>query len=154
MKRTQTKLLALCISTGLCSAVLAGCGTNSTDPATETQVSAETPEPAQTETVVSDMETATEIQKDAQDAAGIFVEPIEGISDNFIRGMDASSVLVEEKSGVKYYNFEGQEQDVFKTLAEGGVNYIRLRVWNDPYDENGNGYGGGNNDLPTAIELR
>ena len=33
------------------------------------------------------------------------------------------------------------------------MNYIRLRVWNDPYDENGNGYGGGNNDLPTAIEL-
>ena len=26
-------------------------------------------------------------------------------------------------------------------------------MWNDPYDENGNGYGGGNNDLPTAIEL-
>lgn len=24
---------------------------------------------------------------------------------------------------------------------------------NDPYDENGNGYGGGNNDVPTAIEL-
>ena len=39
------------------------------------------------------------------------------------------------------------------TLSEAGVNYIRLRVWNDPYDENGNGYGGGNNDLPTAIEL-
>ena len=34
-----------------------------------------------------------------------------------------------------------------------GVNYIRLRVWNDPYDENGNGYGGGNNDVATAITL-
>lgn len=67
--------------------------------------------------------------------------------------MDASSVLVLENSGVKYYNFDGEEQDVFMTLSEAGVNYIRLRVWNDPYDENGNGYGGGNNDLPTAIEL-
>ena len=67
--------------------------------------------------------------------------------------MDASAVLVLENSGVKYYNFDGEEQDVFKTLSEAGVNYIRLRVWNDPYDENGNGYGGGNNDLPTAIEL-
>jgi arabinogalactan endo-1,4-beta-galactosidase len=67
--------------------------------------------------------------------------------------MDASSVLVEENSGVKYYNFDGEEQDVFQTLAEAGVNYIRLRVWNDPYDENGNGYGGGNNDVATAIEL-
>lgn len=44
-------------------------------------------------------------------------------------------------------------QDVFETLAQSGVNYIRLRVWNDPYDENGNGYGGGNNDLTTAMKL-
>lgn len=36
------------------------------------------------------------------------------------------------------------------TLAQAGVNYIRLRIWNDPYDENGNGYGGGNNDVATA----
>ena len=44
-------------------------------------------------------------------------------------------------------------QDVFETLAQSGVNYIRLRVWNDPYDKNGNGYGGGNNDLTTAMKL-
>jgi arabinogalactan endo-1,4-beta-galactosidase len=54
---------------------------------------------------------------------------------------------------VTYYNFDGEEQDVFQTFADAGVNYIRLRVWNDPYDENGNGYGGGNNDLATAIAL-
>jgi arabinogalactan endo-1,4-beta-galactosidase len=83
----------------------------------------------------------------------VYVEAIPDISDDFIRGMDASSVLVEENSGVKYYNFDGEEQDVFQTLAEAGVNYIRLRVWNDPYDEDGNGYGGGNNDVATAIEL-
>ncbi len=78
---------------------------------------------------------------------------IENLPEDFIFGMDASSVLVEENSGVKYYNFDGEEADVFKTLADSGINYIRLRVWNDPYDENGNGYGGGNNDVPTAIEL-
>ena len=78
---------------------------------------------------------------------------VENLPEDFILGMDASSVLVEEKSGVKYFGFEGQEQDVFKTFSEAGINYIRLRVWNDPYDENGNGYGGGNNDVPTAIEL-
>ncbi len=33
------------------------------------------------------------------------------------------------------------------------MNYIRVRVWNDPYDENGNGYGGGNNDTKTAAEI-
>ena len=78
---------------------------------------------------------------------------IEGLPEDFIFGMDASSLLAEEKSGVKYYDFDGNEQDPLKTFADSGINYIRLRVWNDPYDENGNGYGGGNNDLPTAIEL-
>ena len=85
--------------------------------------------------------------------AEIYVEPVKGIEDEFIRGMDASAVLAVENSGAKYYGFDGNEQDVFQTLAESGVNYIRLRVWNDPYDENGNGYGGGNNDVETAIEL-
>lgn len=85
--------------------------------------------------------------------SAVYVEAVPDLSDDFIRGMDASSVLVEENSGVKYYNFDGEEQDVFQTFAEAGVNYIRLRVWNDPYDENGNGYGGGNNDVATAIEL-
>lgn len=83
----------------------------------------------------------------------IYVEPVDGISDDFIRGMDASAVLSVENSGARYYNFDGEEQDVFETLAQAGVNYIRLRVWNDPYDEDGNGYGGGDNDLATAIEL-
>ena len=83
----------------------------------------------------------------------IYVEPVDGISDDFIRGMDASAVLSVENSGARYYNFDGEEQDVFETLAQAGVNYIRLRVWNDPYDEDGNGYGGGDNDLATAIEI-
>ena len=89
----------------------------------------------------------------SREDSSIYLDPIENIPDNFIRGMDASSVLSEEKSGVKYYNFAGVEQDVFKTLAESGVNYIRLRVWNNPFDKDGNGYGGGNNDVATAIEL-
>lgn len=81
------------------------------------------------------------------------MKKVENLPDDFIMGMDASSVLAEEASGVKYYNFEGVEQDVFKTLAENGVNYIRVRIWNDPYDENGNGYGGGNCDIDTAVEI-
>ena len=81
------------------------------------------------------------------------IRPIDNLNKNFICGMDASEVLAEEKSGVIYYNYEGDKQDIFKTLSESGVNYIRLRVWNDPYDENGYGYGGANADLKTAIEL-
>ena len=83
----------------------------------------------------------------------IYVEPCPKIGDDFIRGMDASAVLSVEKSGAKFYGFDGNERDVFLTLAQGGINYVRFRVWNDPFDENGNGYGGGNNDLATAIEL-
>ena len=151
MKRFHTKLLALGISAGLCFTSLAGCGTNDAD--AQTQESTET-DSADGET---GGETTGEITTfalpDGPEESEIYIEPIADISDDFIRGMDASSVLVEENSGVKYYNFEGEEQDVFMTLAQAGVNYIRLRVWNDPYDENGNGYGGGNNDLPTAIEL-
>lgn len=81
------------------------------------------------------------------------MQPVAYISDDFIRGMDASAVLSVENSGAVYYGYDGKEQDVFETLAQSGVNYIRLRVWNDPYDKNGNGYGGGNNDLTTAMKL-
>lgn len=97
-------------------------------------------------------EMSFELPTEAEEA-DITVEPIANLADDFIRGMDASSVLVEENSGVTYYNYEGEEQDVFMTLAQSGVNYIRIRVWNDPYDAEGNGYGGGNNDVATAIEL-
>ncbi|MGN0142824.1 MAG: glycosyl hydrolase 53 family protein [Roseburia sp.] len=85
--------------------------------------------------------------------ADIFVEPVEGLSEDFICGMDISSVIAEEESGVVYYNEAGEEADLFQILADAGVNYIRVRVWNDPYDKNGNGYGGGNNDVEKAAEI-
>ena len=85
--------------------------------------------------------------------SGIFVTPIEGLSDDFVLGCDVSSLIAEENSGVKYYNEDGEEQDLLLTLAEHGVNTIRIRVWNNPFDANGNGYGGGNNDLATAIAI-
>lgn len=83
----------------------------------------------------------------------VYVRKIDNIDDDFIMGMDASSVISLEQSGVKYYDYDGNEADVFKTLAQSGVNYIRVRIWNDPYDENGNGYGGGNNDIDKAVEI-
>ncbi|MBQ6236111.1 MAG: glycosyl hydrolase 53 family protein [Clostridia bacterium] len=83
----------------------------------------------------------------------LYVKKVENLPDDFIMGMDASSVIAEEQSGVKYYNFAGEEQDVFKTLAENGVTHIRVRVWNNPYDAEGRGYGGGNSDTEKAIEI-
>lgn len=123
----KKKVLSVVMLLAMCVSLLAGCGE------TESTYKAELP----TEMVETD----------------IFVTPIEGISDDFIRGMDISSVLAEEASGVKYYNEKGEEEDLFKILADAGINYIRVRVWNDPFDENGKGYGGGNNDAKAAAEI-
>ncbi|WP_236015335.1 glycosyl hydrolase 53 family protein [Planococcus soli] len=85
--------------------------------------------------------------------ADIFVERVPGIDDDFIKGVDVSSILALEESGVKFYNEAGKKQDIFKTLEQSGVNYVRVRIWNDPYDSEGNGYGGGNNDVEKAVEI-
>ena len=83
----------------------------------------------------------------------LVVKKVEGLSDDFIFGMDASCVPSLERGGVKYYDCDGNEKDVYKILAENGVNYIRVRIWNDPFDKNGNGYGGGNCGIENAIEV-
>ena len=83
----------------------------------------------------------------------LYVKAVEGLPEDFILGMDASQVPSLEQSGVKYYSFGGEEQDVFKTLAQNGVNCIRVRVWNDPFDAEGHGYGGGNCTADTALEI-
>ena len=83
----------------------------------------------------------------------LYVRKVEGLADDFIMGMDLSSVLAEEASGVKYYGYDGKEQDIFLTLAQSGVTHIRVRVWNDPFDADGNGFGGGNCDIDTAVEI-
>ena len=87
----------------------------------------------------------------AAEESSLYVKKIENLPEDFIFGMDASCVIALEESGVKYYNFDGEEEDVFKILADNGVNYIRVRIWNDPYDKDGNGYGGGNCDIDKAV---
>ena len=83
----------------------------------------------------------------------LYVRKVDNLPNDFIMGMDASAVPSLEASGVKYYDFDGTEKDVYEILANSGVNYIRVRIWNDPYDKNGNGYGGGNCDIDNAIEI-
>ena len=80
----------------------------------------------------------------------LYVKKVEGLSDDFALGCDISSVVALEKSGVKFYGWDGSEHDLFDTLKQSGVNYIRVRIWNDPFDAEGNGYGGGNCDINTA----
>jgi arabinogalactan endo-1,4-beta-galactosidase len=83
----------------------------------------------------------------------LYVQKVENMPEDFILGMDASCVPALEASGVKYYDFDGAEKDVYEILSANGVNYIRVRVWNDPFDSKGNGYGGGNCDLENAIAI-
>lgn len=83
----------------------------------------------------------------------VYIRKIENIPDDFIMGMDLSSVIALENSGVKFYDYDGNEEDIFKVLSESGITHIRVRVWNDPFDSNGNGYGGGNCDINTALEI-
>ena len=176
LKKLGSGMAVTALSMSLCAGALSGCAksagndnnTSSSDNLQVGESSVDGQETQETETKfpVIERKTADEIKinpekidvttfalPDGPEESGVFVQPIADISDDFIRGMDAYAVLAVETSGAKYYGFDGEEQDVFKTLAEAGVNYIRLRVWNDPYDENGNGYGGGNNDVATAIEL-
>jgi arabinogalactan endo-1,4-beta-galactosidase len=85
--------------------------------------------------------------------ANIYVEAVPNLPRGFMFGADISSVIALENSGVKFYGFDGKEQDIFKTLAGAGVNYIRVRVWNDPYDAKGRSYGGGNCDIKNAAVI-
>ena len=89
----------------------------------------------------------------SEEAGSLYVRKVENLPDNFIFGMDVSSVLAEEASGVRYYDFDGNEEDLFRILSDSGINWIRVRIWNDPYDGEGRGFGGGNCDIGTAVEI-
>jgi len=85
--------------------------------------------------------------------AGITVQKVENLPDDFINGMDVSSAIALEESGVVFRDFAGNPADLFDVLAEAGVTDVRVRVWNNPFDANGNGYGGGDNDVARAVEI-
>lgn len=154
-RRIASWLLASVMAIGM----LSGCGgaaETGDGSAAENQVTAENSGAADTEAPGGQAKEQGEYVPElptASEEADIFVEPVSGLSDNFIMGMDVSSVIAEEESGVVYYDEDGSEADLFQVLADAGVNYIRVRVWNDPYDADGNGYGGGNNDVEKAVQI-
>lgn len=85
--------------------------------------------------------------------AAVSVKAIQGLSDDFIGGMDVSSMLSLEESGVTFKNANDEVEDLFTLLKESGVNYVRLRVWNDPFTADGQGYGGGNVNADRALTM-
>ena len=96
--------------------------------------------------------------KEAEENEGWFnsvnIDPVTNMKEGFANGMDISSAKQLYDNGQKFYNSNGDEQSLFYILKDAGVNWIRLRLWNKPYDEyveNGETkiyqYGGGNCDI-------
>jgi len=88
----------------------------------------------------------------------ITVDPIAALANNetFPLGIDISMVKQIYDQGGQFYNDEGHAESVYRILKEHGVNYIRLRLWNDPYnhiDDTLVPYGGGICDLATDIAM-
>jgi len=70
----------------------------------------------------------------------------------FIHGMDISSMEEVVRRGGKFYD-KGQEKELLQILKSYGVNYIRLRLWLNPYTEEGKPYGAGVNDLDVTMRM-
>lgn len=85
------------------------------------------------------------------------VSTVSNMTSDFAKGVDISEVISLEKSGVSYKYLDGTTGDIFDILKGAGVNYVRIRIWNNPYDSsastNYKGYGAGNTDLYNAKVL-
>lgn len=86
-----------------------------------------------------------------QAEAAIQVNPIEGIRPDFIKGADISMLKEIELKNGKFYD-QGVEKDCLDILQQHGINWVRLRIWNNPI-VNGVEVGGGNTDEAKALEL-
>ena len=78
---------------------------------------------------------------------------LSNVAGDAIRGMDISSYEALKQAGVKFYNQQGQEEPLMKILHDNGINYIRLRIWNDPSQQVSWGWGGGNADEPNELAI-
>ncbi len=116
-------------------------------------------------TTLQELEAAVTSLQQAKDAlidvnaadAGVNVKKVEGIGTDFIRGADISTYASLMDSGVVFKDWDGEEVPegtaFFELLKESGINYVRIRIWNDPYDADGNGYGAGNCDVEKAAKM-
>ena len=69
------------------------------------------------------------IQADSNDIASVVN------SSEYIRGFDASALYALERNGAIFYDSDNSEKDMLTILKNHGVNWIRLRVWNNPYSQ-------------------
>ena len=68
-------------------------------------------------------------------------------------GIDASTQLELDKTNPHYY-YKGEEVEPWSFMrSHNNIEMMRLRLWVDPYDEEGRPYGGGTCDLKSFITL-
>ena len=140
-------------------------GTDETDAAQTAQAAAdgqEAEQPADAGQDTENEQAAAPVPEGVP--ADIYVPYVAGVtdSDGFMRGYDVSSALAiynswqESDGSVSFKDTDGNVLDMqgfFDLLNGSGANYVRLRVWNDPFDADGNSYGGGGNDINAAVQM-
>lgn len=81
------------------------------------------------------------------------VKPIDTVTQDTIRGVDISSWQALSDVGVTVRDFDGTKKSLYELLAANGINYVRLRLFVNPYDAEGNSFGGGNDDLENVKKM-
>ena len=82
--------------------------------------------------------------------AAVQVNPIPGLSADFIKGADLSMVPALEANGAQFKDVDGTPKDVLQIFKDHGVNWVRFRIWNDPTTGPG---GGGDTDEAKALAM-
>lgn len=98
-------------------------------------------------------------------ADNVSVTPVPDLRKDFIMGADVSMLGQLESLGAVFSDEQGKTADCLAILKSGGINWIRLRIWNDPVNREdvvdggrvlsraGDPVGGGNDDLAAYIRI-
>lgn len=70
-----------------------------------------------------------------------------------ILGIDSSTFIEQKKIAKSKYFKDGKEVDPFLEFKNNGVTHLRVRIWNNPYDEEGHPYLAGTCDVNRVLEL-
>ncbi len=68
----------------------------------------------------------------------------------FIKGMDVSSYQEMKDKGYKYFDVAGNEIDILEYAVQMGLNYGRIRIWNEPSNRKESG---GYCNFPETLKL-
>lgn len=81
------------------------------------------------------------------------VVPFKATAVDKMLGADISFLPELEAKGMKFYDLDGKEKDAINILKEHGLNYVRLRIFNDPARDSGYSPGKGFCDLEHTKQM-